>query len=201
VLSDVVAGSLAEARLGAGSSVPSFLYLSVGTGVSSTFVIGGTPWLGANGNAIVLASGPLAYPIANPPWLSEFVPEHIASGTGVQQWFVRHSPPTKSVDGRSVAAASDAGDSVATEAITIAGWMLGSIVGLAVNVLDPHRVVVGGGLGASGGLYWTTFVESLQHHIWAPASRAVDVATARFGEHSGTVGAAIAAAEAFSPNP
>jgi glucokinase len=199
VLSDVVAGAVAEARLGAGSSVPSFLYVSVGTGVSSAFVIDGTPWLGANGNAIVLASGPISYPLREPPWLSEFAAEHVASGTGLQQWFAQHPLGTDRLDARAIAEAAATGEPAATEAITVAGWMLGSIVGFAVNVLDPHRVVVGGGLGVAGGLYWTTFLESLQHHVWAPASRSVGVVMARFGEHSGTVGAAVAASETVEP--
>ena len=38
--SDVRAAALAEARLGAGRSMSSFLYVTVGTGVSHSFVMG-----------------------------------------------------------------------------------------------------------------------------------------------------------------
>jgi glucokinase len=44
--SDVRAAAMAEAQLGAGQGRSSFLYLTIGTGVSHTFVVDGTPWPG-----------------------------------------------------------------------------------------------------------------------------------------------------------
>ena len=57
VSSDVRAGALAEARLGAGRSLDPFLYVSVGTGVSHTLVQAGTPYAGRHGSALVATSG------------------------------------------------------------------------------------------------------------------------------------------------
>ena len=58
IASDVRAAALAEARLGAARGNPTFLYVGVGTGISSTLFIDGQPWLGAHGHAIAFASGP-----------------------------------------------------------------------------------------------------------------------------------------------
>ena len=62
-----------------------------------------------------------------------------------------------------------------------------------VNVLDPEAVVIGGGLGLAGGLYWDAFVGSLQRHIWAEATRALPVRRAELGTDAGLVGAAATA--------
>ena len=51
------AAALAEARLGAARGSPTFLYVGVGTGISSTLFIDGRPYLGAHGHAIAFASG------------------------------------------------------------------------------------------------------------------------------------------------
>ena len=53
VSSDVVASAIAEARFGAGRGLGSFLYVSIGTGISHCLVLGGVPWVGARGAAIV----------------------------------------------------------------------------------------------------------------------------------------------------
>ena len=58
IASDVRAAALAEARLGAARGNPTFLYVGVGTGISSTLFIDGQPYLGAHGHAIAFASGP-----------------------------------------------------------------------------------------------------------------------------------------------
>src|SRR5579859_454672 len=58
VESDVRAAAYAEASVGSGRGFPSFAYVSIGTGISSTFVLNGTTWPGAHGAAILLGSGP-----------------------------------------------------------------------------------------------------------------------------------------------
>ena len=73
--SDVRAAALAESSFGAGRGLSSFLYVSIGTGVSHCFVVDGRPWRGARGNAIVTgaplvetqASGPALALRANKP--------------------------------------------------------------------------------------------------------------------------------------
>jgi predicted NBD/HSP70 family sugar kinase len=57
VESDVRAGALAEALLGAGRSLDPFVYITVGTGISSSLVVAGRPFEGARRNALLLGSG------------------------------------------------------------------------------------------------------------------------------------------------
>ena len=48
-----------------------------------------------------------------------------------------------------------------SEILTSAGEALGVSTAFLVNVLDPEMIVVGGGLGLAGGLYWDAFQQSL----------------------------------------
>ena len=90
-------------------------------------------------------------------------------------------------------AAVVAGDPVAIEVVRTAGEALGNSVGFLINVLDPEAVVVGGGLGQAGGLYWESFVSSTRAHIWADSSRAIPILPAALGTDAGITGAAATA--------
>jgi glucokinase len=56
-------------------------------------------------------------------------------------------------------------------------------------------VVVGGGLGLAGGLYWDACVTSARAHVWAEATREVPILPAALGHDAGLIGAATAAWE------
>jgi glucokinase len=59
-----------------------------------------------------------------------------------------------------------------------------------VNLLDPEMIVVGGGLGVAGGLYWDSFDRSCREHIFADDSRGLPIVPAKLGTDAGLVGAA-----------
>ena len=95
-------------------------------------------------------------------------------------------------------AAASAGDQAAVKIVATAGEALGASVGWLVNVLDPEAVIVGGGLGTTGGLYWDSFVAATSAHIWADTSRAIPILMAALGPDAGLIGAAVAAGAAAS---
>lgn len=191
VESDVRAAALAEAVYGAGRELRNFVYITVGTGISSCLVQEGRPYAGARGNALVLATGYLTFACPNCGETSRFVLEEYASGPALVARYFQCSG--RSVAGaEEVLAAAQAGDDAAREVVATAGEALGSGVGWLVNVLDPEAVVVGGGLGLAGGLYWESFVEATRRHIWAEAGRGLPILAAATGADAGILGAAAA---------
>lgn len=193
VSSDVRAGALAEYRLGAGGGLDSFLYVSVGTGISSTLVLDGRPHAGAHGAALVVASGQSTITCPACGERVAVVPEDEASGAALVR---RYSRPGRTVTGADeVLAAAAAGEADAVELVSDAAHLLGVVVARAVDLVDPHAVVMGGGLGLAGGSYRRQFVDSLRGHIWADVSRDVPVVDAALGVDSALIGAAMAAAD------
>ncbi len=189
VESDVRAGALAEAMYGAGREYRLFVYVTVGTGISSTLVQDGRPFMGTRGNALVMASSPFTVECdacgkALSPILEEF-----ASGPALVERYNQYSSGAARM-GEDVTAAAAQGDEAAVRVVSSAGEALGNSVGFLVNVMDPEAIVVGGGLGSSGGQYWDSFVASTRAHIWAESSRGLPIHAAAMGADSGLIGAA-----------
>jgi glucokinase len=202
VEADVRAHALAEAHLGAGRGCASFVFVTVGTGISSCFVQGGVPLLGAHGNALVLASSPHTTTCTECGATLRPVLEEIAAGPGLVAIYNRarmrrapHVPPA--ARGEEVLAAAALGDQDAAAAIHTAAGALGVSIGWLVNVLDPHAVVVGGGLGSAPGLYWEAMVAATRDHILSEVSRSVRIVPAELGPDAGLIGAALAAVQKF----
>src|SRR5262249_4361545 len=84
------------------------------------------------------------------------------------------------------------GDKIACQVVESAGAIAGAAIALLVDVHDPEVVVIGGGLGLAGGLYWESLVQSLRSHIWADTNRDLPVVPAALGANAGVIGAAAA---------
>ena len=190
VESDVRASALAEARYGAGQRFSLFAYITVGTGISSTLVQEGRPFAGARGNALVLATMPLTTRCDRCGALLNPVLEEIASGPALVAAYNRQGGSAQRAE--EVMAAAQAGDPLANEVVAFAGESLGNSVAFLVNVLDPEAVVVGGGLGMAGGLYWERMVAATRAHIYAGDTRELPILQAALGVDAGLIGAAAA---------
>ena len=189
VESDVRAGALAEAMYGAGRDYRLFVYVTVGTGISSTLVLDGRPYAGARGNALIMASSPFTTECSYCGTVLNPVLEEYASGPAlVARYNLQGSK--FAVQGEDVTAAAAAGDDAAIKVVTSAGEALGNSVAFLVNVMDPEAIVVGGGLGTAGGLFWDSLVAGTRARIWAENSRGLPILAAAMGGDSGLVGAA-----------
>jgi glucokinase len=163
--SDVRAAALAEARFGAGRDMSSFLYVTIGTGVSHSFVIDGLPWRGARGNAIV-SGAPLIEIEASGPALARRAGK------------LRAQDVLASETDRSLVAAAE--------------LTLGLEIARLVNALDPQIVVIGGGLGLATG-FSEGIIEKMRPHIYAAVTRDLQVLPAALGVDAGVIGAALVA--------
>jgi glucokinase len=192
VESDVRAAAVAEGMFGAGRGHRLFAYVTVGTGISSCLVQDGRPLKGAKGNAITLSSSPLSTVCTHCGAKLRPVLEEFASGPAIAKRFAQAPKEQNRESAESceeVFRAASNGDKAATDILTSAGEALGVSVAFLVNVLDPEMVVVGGGLGMAGGLYWEAFQRSCREHIFSDDSRALPLVPAKLGTDAGLVGA------------
>ncbi|POF61608.1 glucokinase [Novacetimonas maltaceti] len=197
VESDVRAAAFAEARFGAGQDCANFAYFSLGSGTSYTLCLNGRPYTGAHGFAIHFASSALAVPTADRRTLSIATPEDFASGLGMERlWAERGGRPLP--DGvQTLETLAASGDARARGVIEDAASIAGRLIAQGVNMLDPEKIVLGGGLGCSDGLYRHRLEEHIRANIWEHSCAGLPIVMAGLGEHSGIIGAALSARAAI----
>jgi len=206
---DANLAALAEHRLGAGRGFDHVLTVTLGTGIGGALIadgrlrVGGHGYAGEIGHMVVDPAGPPCPCGRRGCW------ERYASGGGLgllarEAAMAGRLPAVvalaggdpESVRGEDVTAAALAGDDDARQVIEEVGWWIGFGLANLACVLDPQRIVLGGGLLAAGELWldaartaYTDLVEG------GTAREPVDIVPAAFGEQAGAVGGAVAAAQ------
>jgi glucokinase len=150
---DATAAALGEWRFGAGQGVDDLVYLTISTGIGAGIVAGGVLLEGTAHNA-----GEMGHVVAKP----DGVPCHcglrgcfetVASGTAIgrigeerraESPLLRAHPGP--VDAPAVFQAAREGDAVAQAIVDEAATWLGWGVGTVINLFNPKRVVLGGGV-------------------------------------------------------
>ncbi len=168
---DANVAALGEHRYGAGIGCDSLLYVTVSTGVGGGWILGGKPWRGRAGLAgeightVVDPKGPLCLcgkrgcveRLASGPYMAMDVREqleaHPRRGEILRQLA---GNDLEAIDGKMVADAAAAGDDLSAERLEKAAWALGVGIGNAANLLNPERILLGGGVTKSGGSFWQT---------------------------------------------
>jgi glucokinase len=186
---DVRAAARAEAVFGAGRSFASFGYVTVGTGISSTFVRDGEPWLGAHGAAQLLGSAHLTLPCPHCGRMLDMSLEDVASGAGIVLRY-RERSGVEVTGGDEVIEAARRGDEDAETLLAEAADMLGSFIAFFLNLLDPHAMVIGGGLASGSSPFRERVLVAGRSRIWATSARSTPMLLGELGPNAGAIGAA-----------
>jgi glucokinase len=186
---DVRAAAHAEAQLGAGRGAGSFLYITIGTGISASLVVAGQPYRGARGLTGTFASSPVTFATDDEELRTSAILEQFAAGPTIARRYTA-LVPSFSGDARDVLQLADGGEQRAQWIIESAGAALGSAIGGLVNMLDPELVILGGGLGAAAGRYRDAVDAAMRSAIYADAHRNLPLVSAALGADSGVIGAA-----------
>lgn len=178
VESDVRCGLLAERRLGAVREVDSAVFVSWGTGLSSALLLDGRIWSGSRGRAIALGElpGPLGLNL-----------EQFASGAGMAaRWGAASGRPGR--DTRALLAAAEHRETTALAIAATAGQALADALAAVVHLLDPERIVLGGGLGCAD-----TAARRALLRQWERLGAPAELVVAELGPDGPLLGAGLAA--------
>ncbi|THJ67126.1 ROK family protein [Arthrobacter echini] len=192
-INDVHAHALGESWLGAGADAESILFVGMGTGVGGGFVLRGEGLEGATHTAghVGHIASPLAYDDGVPLPCTCGGAGHveaIASGPSIHALFQRLGG-TSAADTRAVYRLAVAGDRHALAAVQRGAAAAGQMIGGLANVLDPHVVVVGGGLASAGPLWWDAMQDAARQELLLPLL-GLDIVPAELGTTAAIRGAA-----------
>jgi glucokinase len=94
------------------------------------------------------------------------------------------------IDPAAIVAAARGGDEVALEVVDETTRALGQALGALVNILNPERVVIGGGMAAAGPFLLDRVVRDTKKCCWPQTFEDCSFRLAELGGDSGVVGAA-----------
>lgn len=191
VINDVHAHALGEARHGAGRGAASMLLVAVGTGIGGGYVAAGRLHVGARFVAGHVGHLPVPEAVGVPcPCGRSGHLEGLASGPGILAAY-RAAGGTAAATVE-VARRAHEGEALAQDVLERCALATGRAVGALANVLDPVVVVVGGGVSASGELWWAALRAGVALEAM-DAVAAVPLLPAATGADAALLGAAAAA--------
>jgi glucokinase len=199
---DANAAAIGEYLYGAGQGTRNMIYVTVSTGIGGGLILNGRIYHGVSGGAgeighmTILPYGPHCG-CGNRGCL-----EALASGTAIaregQEVIDRGIPAAIGSQGGQVSAkdvvdAMHSGDAYARQIVAQAMAYLGIGMANLVNLFNPERLVIGGGLTALGDDMLIPVRRAIRLRAFPSASAQVAVALAQLGPEVGVIGAAGAA--------
>ncbi len=186
-----------EANGGAAHGYPSMAGVILGTGAGGAFCLGGRLVSGHNGIASEWGHWSLPahqrdkyhLPLLDCGCGLHGCLERYVSGTGLAN--LHRYLGGVSPDATRVIAAADTGESSARQALAIHLDLLGHALACLVMALDPHVIVLGGGLSRYAPLY-SGLPAAMQPHLFA-GMQVPPIVPPRFGDAGGARGAAMLA--------
>jgi glucokinase len=202
---DANAAALCEAVAGCGNGVPSFIAITLGTGVGSGIVLDGKVYRGSN-----FCGGEMGHTVIN----VDGIPcncgrkgcwEKYASATALVSQAVEAMQGNKGsllwqtcdgdlnkVDGRSIFEAYDMGDAVAKAVVDKYLYYVSVGLSNVINALQPDIVCIGGGISGQGEKILQPIrdmVKAERYSVYADKQTAI--VPAELGNDAGIIGAAL----------
>lgn len=198
---DVRTATLGELNYGAGVGCENLVCITVGTGIGSGLVVNGKLVRGANNAAgeighikLNMQGGPLcgcgdrgcleAY--ASGPSIVAMAEEYIRGGKSTKYRELANPDITPYI----VAVAAKEGDPVAKQIFRIMGEYIGMGLTSVVNLLNPEKIIIGGGVADAGDILLDPIRETIAKRAMT-IQREVEVVPAQLGNTAGVIGASL----------
>lgn len=199
---DVRCAALAELNYGAGKGAQNLICITVGTGIGSGLIVNGKLVRGASNAAgelghikLQMENGPLCgcgdhgclEAFASGPAIVAMAEEYIKGGKSTKYRELAKNEITPYY----VCEAAKQGDVVAKKIFEIIGTYIGIGLSSVVNLLNPEKIVIGGGVADAGDLLFNPIKEALVKRAMPIQGAAVQVVHAELGNTAGVIGASL----------
>ena len=203
---DVRLGALAEQTWGAGQGAHDLLFVAVGTGVGSGLILGGEIYRGGRGLAgevghmTLIPDGPVCNcgnrgcleTYAAGPAIARRAREAMAADRGSLLWQLC-GDKGEDVTAELVSQAADKGDELAQRIFEETGRYLGIGLASVATLLNPERIIVGGGVALAGEKLFRPLRQTLAERVLTVPGIDYPVLPAALGSQTGVLGAVAAA--------
>ncbi|WP_203649340.1 ROK family protein [Secundilactobacillus yichangensis] len=201
---DVRVNLYGEWKLGAGKGKQDVLMVTLGTGLGAALITNGQMMYGKSNSAAELghlnmyrhgrpcacgSSGCLGRYVSARGMIKT-VQEHLAAGETsiITEW--THNDETK-ITAQMVSDAYDQDDQLAKKVMQETGEILGYGLSSAINMFNPERIIIGGGVAAAGNRLLKPTKEVIAGHALKVAQEVCDIVPAQLGPWAGMIGAGV----------
>lgn len=206
---DANLGALGEYSYGAGRGVDNLAFVKVATGIGCGIIVGGQIYHGQTGAAgeighVTMAEdGPpctcgsygCLEAMAGGPAIAQRAAQAIQVG---QSTMLRSMVSNGNLTAKLVEQAARRGDPLAVQLYADAGRLIGLAVANVINLLNPGRVIIGGGVSEAGELILASLRDTACQRSMRAAVGATDIVQAILGHRSSALGAvALVLSETF----
>lgn len=201
---DANAAALGETRFGAGKGCSSILYITVSTGVGGGWILNGEIYHGATelageiGHVVIDPQGPpcvcgrrgCVEQLACGPAIARIARERMtrepARGDLLR---AQIQNDLSQVTALQVNKAALAGDGLAREIMRDAASALGFALGNVICLMNPERIIIGGGVSKAGPQYFKTVRAAARANVMPQLRDAVNIVRATLGDQAPLWGA------------
>ena len=199
---DVRCAALGELNFGAGKGCQNLICITVGTGIGSGLIINGKLVRGASNAAgeighikLQMQGGPICgcgdtgclEAFASGPSIVAMAEQYILGGKSTKYRELANPDITPYI----VAEAAKQGDNVAKRIFEIVGEYIGIGMASVVNLLNPEKIVIGGGVADAGDLLIEPIKRTLKERAMPIQADAVEIVSAELGNTAGVIGASL----------
>lgn len=207
---DANVAALGEKLFGAGRNSDFVVVYTLGTGVGGGIIIDGKIYHGAKdgagelGHTTILPDGPpcgcgnigCLEALVSGTAIARRGREAMASGQPTLMRELAQGRP-ENLTAKLVFEAAKKGDLEALRLVRETGQYLGIAVANVINLLDPERVIIGGGVAVAGEILMRAVREEVRRRAMKALLKHVKIVRAQLSDRAGVIGAAGAAMQAF----
>jgi len=219
---DASCAALAEAFEDGSFTCPDLVMFTIGTGVGGGTVLGGSLYRGATGAAPEIGHQMIGLDLSEGDQSTESdvadFPqpgslESLASGKALDRlaldaarrdpgsFLAKRLSADGEVTGHDCVDGAKEGDEASRRCLQILGERLGIGIANAINLYDPLEVVIGGGVSTAGDLLLEPANRVAFRHVLPGVGTRTKIRLARHGPRAGVLGAALIAAQEWTPDP
>ena len=200
---DVRCAALGELHFGAGKGAQNMICITIGTGIGSGLIINGKLVRGASNAAgeighikLQIHDGPICgcgdegclEAFASGPSIVAMAQAYISSGKSTK---FREMAKAGEITPYIVAEAAKAGDCVALKIYEKIGEYIGIGLASVVNLLNPEKIVIGGGVADAGEILLKPIENALKKRSMPIQGSTCKIVPAKLGNLAGVIGASL----------
>lgn len=195
VNNDANMAAFGEYKCGAGQGAHSLIFLTIGTGLGAGIILDGKLWRGKCGFA-----GELGHVTVNPEGEGcncggQGCLETEVSAPKIVRNYNMMRKKDEKISGEEVFARAKKGETAARQAFAQAGHFLGIGLGIAMNLLNPDKILLGGAVMSAGKLLLSPALEEVKRRSYKASYKCCTIEKASLGNKAGFLGAALWAKE------